>query len=111
MLPSTAMPSAPPSSEQVSDSADAAPEREGGADPTISSVAMPATGESPSAKTVEPATITPSDPARAITPKPTAASASPPAITNAGRTPGKASGASMAPAMKPADDGSDHKPA
>src|SRR6266849_2708301 len=46
-LPRIAMPSAPPSSEPVSEIADAAPARSGGALPTIRSVARVNTGASP----------------------------------------------------------------
>jgi len=48
MLPRIAIPSAPPSSELVSEIADAAPARSTGALPTIRSVARMITGESPS---------------------------------------------------------------
>jgi hypothetical protein len=43
--------------------------------------------------------------------KPTAASARPPAITNAGRTRRTASGASIEPAMSPPEEGTVHRPA
>ena len=54
MLPISAMPSAPPSSALVSDSAEAAPARSGGADPRMMSVVNAATGVSPREKTICP---------------------------------------------------------
>ena len=54
MLPKIAMPSAPPNSALVSEIADAAPARSGGADPTTRSVVSVNTGARPSANIVEP---------------------------------------------------------
>ena len=56
MLPITAMPSAPPNSELVSDSADAAPARSGGAAVRTMSVVSVTTGVRPSENTTDPAT-------------------------------------------------------
>src|SRR6185436_3842920 len=53
MLPRTAIPSAPPSSELVSDKADAAPALYIGALPTIRSVVRITTGDMPSEYTME----------------------------------------------------------
>ena len=57
MLPSTEMPSAPPSSKAVSDTPDAAPARSGGADPTTSSVVSPKTGAKPNEMTTDDTTM------------------------------------------------------
>ena len=54
MLPKMAMPSAPPNSALVSEIAEAAPARSGGADPTIRSVVSVNTGAMPSEKIVVP---------------------------------------------------------
>ena len=54
----SAMPSAAPNSKLVSDSADAAPARSGGADLSTMSVFNTATGVIPSEKTICPATST-----------------------------------------------------
>src|SRR5512145_563568 len=56
MLPITAMPNAPPSSLLVSDSADAAPARSGGAALRTMSVVNVTTGVKPREKTTDPAT-------------------------------------------------------
>src|SRR4029453_15902932 len=53
MLPKMAMPSAPPNSALVSDMADAAPARSGGAAPMIRSVVNVNTGDVPSEKIIE----------------------------------------------------------
>ena len=58
MLPRTAMPSAPPSSELVSEIADAAPARSTGALPTMMSVARMTTGETPREYMTPPMTMT-----------------------------------------------------
>src|SRR6266566_1682101 len=85
MLPSRAIPSAPPSSVPVSDSPEATPARSGGTAPTIWSVARVTTGETPTASRTEPVTRTaspapplPGSQARAA--RPAAAIASPDAI-------------------------------
>src|SRR6266568_2147787 len=114
--PRIAMPSAPPNSALVSASADAAPARSGGADPTARSVAKVSTGASARENTTEPVTRTASPAARSVpssvsSPKPTAASPSPPAITNPGRTRLASTGVSMEPRMNPAEAGSIHRPA
>jgi hypothetical protein len=91
MLPRIAMPSAPPSSELVSDTAAAAPPRSGGAVPTVMSVASVNTGARPSENKADPVTSMASPPpwmwpsAR----KPAAARATPvtpPAEGGSGRT-------------------------
>src|SRR5688572_18915799 len=51
ILPNTAIPSAPPNSADVSEIADAAPARSGGADPMIRSVVKVNTGETPTENT------------------------------------------------------------
>ena len=56
ILPRIERPSAPPSSEAVSEMPDAAPARSGGADPTISSVVSENTGARPSEMMIEPMT-------------------------------------------------------
>ncbi len=111
MLPSTAIPSAPPNSAPVSEIAEAAPAFSGGAEPTIRSVATAATGDSPSEKTTDPATSAASESAWLSTAKPAAESSSPPAITSAGRIALTSRAVSIAPATNPSDDGSDQRPA
>ncbi len=108
------MPSAPPNSELVSEIAEAAPARAGGAAPMARSAATVNTGASPTENTTDPVTRTASPEAASTwvsSPTPTAASVSPPAITNAGRMWRTSSGVSMDPRMTPPPEGTVHRPA
>src|SRR5215218_5508611 len=114
MLPKTAIPKAPPNSALVSEIPEAAPAFSGGALPTMMWVARVPTGAMRREKVTDPATsIADPEPAPicATTPRPTAESIRPAAITNAGRTRRATSSASMEPAISPPADGSVHKPA
>src|SRR6266568_1497657 len=114
MTPRMAMPSAPPNSAAVSESADAAPARSGGADPTTRSVVRVSTGARPSENTTDPVTRRASPavlPTRVNNPRPTAASVKLAAMTKAGRNRRASAGVSKDPATKPAEDGSIHRPA
>jgi hypothetical protein len=87
MLPKTAMPRAPPSSPVVSEIADAAPARSGGADPTIRSVVSVNTGARPKDEMTNPVTRKRNDVDASIcmsNPNPTAATARPPAMIDIG---------------------------
>lgn len=82
MLPRIAMLSAPPSSAVVSEIADAAPARSGGADPTTRLVASVKTGARPREEMASPVAMTAKEVSPSIwasSPKPIAASARPPA--------------------------------
>src|ERR671914_2735298 len=88
MLPNTAIPRAPPSSAAVSEMPAAAPARSGGAAPMIRSLVRVNSGAVPSENSTDPRTMTPNpDPLSSWvnTANPTAAMASPPAISGAGR--------------------------
>ena len=115
MLPITAMPSAPPNSLLVSDNADAAPARSGGAAPSTMSVVNVTTGVSPIEKTIEPATSIASGEATSSTSasstKPAAETAMPPAITLAGWKRRTIAGVNIEPTMKASADGNPHRPA
>ena len=114
MLPNTAMASAPPNSALVSEIADAAPARSGGAEPTTMSVVSVNTGAMPSEKIVEPmANIAkPVDASSAMNiANPMALATRPPAITNAGRIRRTTIGASIEPTTKANAHGSVHNPA
>src|SRR4051794_9340143 len=112
-LPRIAMPSAPPSSELVSEIAAAAPAASGGAAPTIRSVPSVTTGASPSENRIDPGTNRAGRAgdggerrgARG------ADGASRAARATAGRTWRAIAGARGEPTMNPADQGSVHKPA
>jgi len=87
MLPKTAMPRAPPSSPVVSEIADAAPVRFGGADPTTRSVVSVNTGTRPKDEMTNHVAGKRNDVDASIcmsNPNPTAATARPPAMTDIG---------------------------
>ena len=78
------------------------------------SVLSVSAGATPAEYRNDPVTSSPrpvSAPAWVRSPKPSAASARPAAITSAGRNRRTRSGASVDPAMNPAPDGTNHKPA
>jgi hypothetical protein len=84
--------------------------------PTARSAARVSTGASAREKMTDPATRTANPAAWSLPswvsrPKPTAASASPPAITSPGRTRRPSSGVSIDPTTNPAEAGSIHRPA
>ena len=113
MLPRIEIPSAPPSSDAVSEMPDAAPARSGGADPTISSVVSPKTGPKPSEMTTDDRTMIarPSGPpTRVRIASPAAARASPEPMIHAGRTRWTIRGAMFEPTTNPIADGTDHRP-
>ena len=107
------MPSAPPSSELVSEIAAAAPARSGGAEPTIRSVPSVITGARPREKIVVPTTmpVRPLSATRDSATRPSAATISPVPISQGGRTRRPSAGATMDPTMNPADQGNVHSPA
>ena len=114
MLPNTAMPSAPPNSALVSEMADAAPARSGGAEPMIRSVVSVNTGARPSEKIVEPtANVAKLVDAsmRVNSANPSGPTARPPAITNAGRMRRTTIGVSIDPTTNASAHGSVHRPA
>src|SRR5262249_17071819 len=114
MLPSVAMPIAPPSSELVSERADAAPARSGGAEPMVMSAVGVKVGDIATEALAEPPASTASEegpPIRVMAPNPTDASANPDAITKAGRMRRATTGVKSEPMRKPHDHGSVHMPA
>src|SRR3954452_23182070 len=106
------MPRAPPSSELVSDAAEAAPARDAGAEPTAMSVTSVTTTPSRRAPTAAPATGGGRDPPACPTARyPSAPTARPPATSVALDRRGGRRGASVEPAMKPSASGTVHRPA
>src|SRR5256885_17088352 len=112
MIPRMAMPSAPPNSALVSDSADAAPARSGGAAPTTRSVARVSTGASASEKTTDPVTRSarPAGPSRVNSHRPAAPSAMQAAMTKAGRNRRASTRGSKDPRADAGEEGSIHNP-
>src|SRR3954470_14622374 len=114
MLPRMAMPAAPPSSEHVSEIADAAPARSGGAAPMMMSLARVNTGDRPREKTTVLATTMGRPEMRSISASatnPAEAMTRPTAIRKAGGTRRARTGDNMEPNTKPMANGVDHKPA
>ena len=114
MLPSMAIPRAPPSSAPVSDIPEAAPAFSGGALPTTSSVVSVNTGDRASEITTEPTTTNPRPwlvPTWVSASSPPDAAASEVPSTNDGRKRWTKCGETFDPMMNPAAEGSDHRPA
>src|SRR5882672_73407 len=114
MLPRMAMPAAPPSSEHVSEIADAAPARSGGAAPMMMAFASVNTGERPRENTMVLATTmgSPEVPStRASHANPAEEMTRPTAIRTTGRTRRARTGDNMDPNTKPRANGIDHRPA
>src|SRR5688572_26681558 len=113
ILPSTAMPNAPPNSELVSESAPAEPARSGGTALKIKSVINVNNGASPTEKRIELATIEikPNRSACARITKPIAAKISPVAMIDVGLKYVVSFGVYIDPTIKPTDHGNVHSPA
>ncbi len=114
ILPMTAMPRAPPSSPVVSEIADAAPARSGGADPTTKSVVSVNTGARPKDEMTNPVARKRNDVDASIwisNPNPIAATARPPAIIGIGLTRRTILGVKVDPTTNAKAHGSIHMPA
>src|SRR5438128_315492 len=113
MLPNTAIPSAPPSSVPVSEIAEAAPARSGGAAPMTTSTVSVITSPKPNIMTMQAATTVSNDdtPIWVSIPNPTTTITSPPQIRKRGCTQRTSAGAIIEPAIDTIELGTVHSPA